>query len=96
MIKLFKKFIGFRDFMKIYQVLKLDVFVLNLGTMGVRFEKRNGYVEVAIVALGKEHDEVFLTKEAMIKKEKVIVEKIVKPKVEVLEDKGESTEEGLF
>ncbi len=102
MIKIAKRYIGLKDFYLLYQMLKQKEFTINLGTMGIHFQIKGGYVEVSIVALGQDFGKiVYLTKENLIKKEKVIVEKIVKVKpkkktVEYHNDDNKVEEEDLF
>lgn len=100
MIKLITRFVGFKDFYLLYQLLKQKEFTINMGSMGVRFEQKKGVVEISIVALGKDYGkQVYLTKENIIKKEKVIIEKKIKPKKKITVEHNDDSvvqEEDLF
>jgi len=89
---------GVKNFYMMYQLLKQKEFIINMGTLGVMFSKVGEWqVEISIVALGKDFgNTTYLTQENIIKKEKVVVEKLIKPTTEMHEDIGTVEEEDLF
>jgi len=98
MIKLISRMMGVKNFYMMYQLLKQKEFIINMGTLGVMFSKVGEWqVEISIVALGKDFgNTTYLTQENIIKKEKVVVEKLIKPTTEMHEDIGTVEEEDLF
>jgi hypothetical protein len=97
MIKLTGKIIHTSKYFLLFQLLKKQEFIINLGSLGVRFEKISTWnYEISIVALGKDFgDNLYLTAEQLVRLEKR-KETPKKPEATHHEDEGSVVEEDLF
>lgn len=98
MIVLTQKFINSKTFYQMYKLLKNEEFIINMGSLGIRFTKKGAFMFcIEIVALGKDFgDMTYLTKEQLIKKETVIKEVAKKEKVTYHQEVEEVGKEDLF